>query len=698
MIRIVRQRPWLLPSVICLLVGIGAVASAAVLITPKCDDPTGFQAFLIRKKTLDCTEATIYNENLQSADPRKATLSGWITANNTGSWTKARYFNAGDLGFGREMNCTGSAAANKFACYVKNFGYLGNKDEPELTKQSLQRTHAGIGEFATVAMEYSFDAARENDVTFYAFDDKGKGVSQVKLDSEGVKSIPGACIICHGGKPTDRDRSIIKDSNFLPFDVSTFAFLDSTNKVVRPITRTVSAAGVVTITPNSTALNDTRVKAELDKIKALNRLVLAQNQLANRNQSSPISELIRGSYTNIATTARDEIFTFVPSAFSFAKSKYLGVAAPYCRGCHVATTAALDPLKDPATLTSTVTSHACGKAGFIMPQAQLTDRHLVGDVAKIRTILGLSACNPPQFVDPIPVDPKGSAFATALQTELSFQLGPQGGTVNTVASPASSTGNTIPGSERSVEIAGRGNNTVSVIQAPVGGGRLFFDWSVSSEPNFDFLKLSYLTASGASTEVARISGAVPFTTARFDIPATARWLVFSYTKDVSLSVGRDRGWVDNVQFFSDDPGVNRYSQVLDSNLGFQALLSGGITPPSSRTLKFVEQTAVTSVGKQALEVRGEGSNTGSAIEAKIRSAGVLTFDLRFDKQPGSNATVSVIAWKASSGSILTEASVATSGFQPVSVNVPAGFDRISIDFNQGTSLDVAYVDNVRFTP
>jgi len=70
---------------------------------------------------------------------------------------------------------------------------------------------------------------------------------------------------------------------------------------------------------------------------------------------------------------------------------------------------------------------------------------------------------------------------------------------------------------------------------------LSFYWSVSSEAKFDFLRF-YLNG----TERARISGEVPWTYVNYTLPAGTHEIRWCYTKDVSVSAGLDRGFVDLV--------------------------------------------------------------------------------------------------------------------------------------------------------
>jgi hypothetical protein len=91
------------------------------------------------------------------------------------------------------------------------------------------------------------------------------------------------------------------------------------------------------------------------------------------------------------------------------------------------------------------------------------------------------------------------------------------------------------------------DNGVSALTTTVQGpGQLSFQWRVSSELNYDYLRFSI-----DDVEQAKISGSTAWATLTYPIPAGAHTLKWTYTKDDSTSTGSDAGWVDNVQFVPD---------------------------------------------------------------------------------------------------------------------------------------------------
>ena len=72
---------------------------------------------------------------------------------------------------------------------------------------------------------------------------------------------------------------------------------------------------------------------------------------------------------------------------------------------------------------------------------------------------------------------------------------------------------------------------------------LTFWYRVSSEMNYDYLQVFI-----DGTMQAEWSGTVAWTMASYPLTAGSHTVEWRYTKDVSISVGSDRAWVDDVDF------------------------------------------------------------------------------------------------------------------------------------------------------
>lgn len=102
--------------------------------------------------------------------------------------------------------------------------------------------------------------------------------------------------------------------------------------------------------------------------------------------------------------------------------------------------------------------------------------------------------------------------------------------------------NTGNGSTASMQSGDVGDLGSSVLVAFIEGPGIFiFDWKVSSENGYDFLRFYY-----DGTLNGEISGEQGWTTLGYSIPAGVRNVMWSYEKDGGWSEGQDCGWVDNV--------------------------------------------------------------------------------------------------------------------------------------------------------
>jgi hypothetical protein len=238
--------------------------------------------------------------------------------------TSATYFNAGDLGIGREMHCKSQLQLNAppiVACYVSNYGdgtVNFGADPQAAVARAITGTESGVhtGAFATVAMVYVPPITQDNSVRFMVYGPNDALVNEAQLDSTGHnKGIPHNCITCHGGASYSNVThrvlgagGVENGARFLAFDLDAFGY--------------------------STEAGYTRADQQ-ERFRKLNRII---------TQAAPAAataQLIAGWYAagsvHIAGTTADT--SFVPPGFDgTAKDAkiYRDVVAPSCRGCHAA--------------------------------------------------------------------------------------------------------------------------------------------------------------------------------------------------------------------------------------------------------------------------------------------------------------------------------------------------------------------------
>lgn len=293
------------------------------------------------------------------------------------------YWNAGDLGLGRDMHCINNTTnahsfvpleRKTFACYVTNYRvnvpgtevngnpFTGTPD----IEASIANAARNTNPVATVAMEVShlffrginLLASRGN-VNFIAFDEIRNGVPfsppldtnvgvRSELPRHSGKASPGTCLACHGGtyqpRPADATSGAkVVNGNFLPFNTAASNF-------------------VFTIDPTLSQFSEI---AQRETFRKMNEFVVATQPAA-----IIISDLIKGWYgwcggVSASGCYIDDIsHPFIPDAAAFnnpcattgpgletqtcgwanpsekpkdlSRAVYQQVADVYCRTCHVA--------------------------------------------------------------------------------------------------------------------------------------------------------------------------------------------------------------------------------------------------------------------------------------------------------------------------------------------------------------------------
>jgi hypothetical protein len=250
----------------------------------------------------------------------------------------ATFANSGDLGFGRNMNCTKKLAddgATDVACYVTNYGSINTPDQQDANDANNNNTP-----IATVAMEYSRVENAPGDpilfpddnrtVKFYVYkvaepsavnpgQPNGRVIS-ANLDGVGERPVPQLCVVCHSGhfqqdiattppRPafTTRDDAFM-GSRFLPFDLHFYTFPSARGKA-----------------------------AQQGNIRQLNREYVAIAPAPLDPTTDPITELVSKFYPT-PTSDQDEaavVDGWNIAATPASKDFYTRVFARACRTCHI---------------------------------------------------------------------------------------------------------------------------------------------------------------------------------------------------------------------------------------------------------------------------------------------------------------------------------------------------------------------------
>jgi len=266
----------------------------------------------------------------------------------------AKYYNAGDLGIGRDMYCwsflANLAGARGRACYVTNYGVTGTPPAPQfgLDPQTvIAQVIAGTNPVATVAMIYN-PTLVTNPVQFIVYSGTGGLLDFAALDNVGLTAIahpttpsnanvniPNNCLTCHGTSstytPVTSGASVVAGAYFLPFD---------------------PAANVSAPTANLVFSNASPAYEQgpmLVQMAELNAHVYATDP-------SPATQaFLNGAYHTTAGPTGTSTFddTYVPAGWTSpatgstltaggSTELYNELIKPYCRTCHLSNTTGLD--------------------------------------------------------------------------------------------------------------------------------------------------------------------------------------------------------------------------------------------------------------------------------------------------------------------------------------------------------------------
>jgi hypothetical protein len=164
------------------------------------------------------------------------------------------------------------------------------------------------------------------------------------------------------------------------------------------------------------------------------------------------------------------------------------------------------------------------------------------------------------------------------------------------------------------------HNESSWFQTSVSGpGTLSFYWKVSSESNYDYLRV-YLDGS----EKDMISGEVDWQLKTITIPSGSHTVKWVYSKDVSINVGLDRAWVDQVVFTPSGPTIDLNTALDNPNLTFT---TGG-------NANWAGQSTTFHYGGSAAKSGAIANDQSSWLQTTVTGPGTLSFYWNVSSEDG----------------------------------------------------------------
>jgi hypothetical protein len=237
-------------------------------------------------------------------------LVRWLDV-DIGFWTdplqypnEAVYGNPLDLGVGRRAACAqemkGSPNAGlKTVCYATAHGPTPGTagfNDPN----TISHPQEGVGSDFILSMVIIKDSSG---TTFLALSSAGDFtlLPTVRLDTEGPKIVPFACISCHGGTYNTSTRRV-DGASFLPLDPGLLSFASASDQA-----------------------------AQEEKIRKINRMI------HDAQPGTAIAQYLNGLYHGaIGTAGTVSVPDYVPSSWAAQAGFYRQVVKPHCTMCHLA--------------------------------------------------------------------------------------------------------------------------------------------------------------------------------------------------------------------------------------------------------------------------------------------------------------------------------------------------------------------------
>ena len=239
------------------------------------------------------------------------------------AWPSAAFADLHDLGLGRRVNCTAiaNAPSRVTLCWATSHGTIPPAgqapDAAALASAGEQSTAIKSMNIILISAQGAFfgtweparaitqttDSAQTREDAFV--EASGKRYVTV-LDSQGPKSVPNACLSCHGGR-YDPTRRIVVGASLLPLIPSHLHFSSP----------------------------QARASAE-EQVRRINYLVLESNP--SPTIAAQITALYNGTPGTPGTPANDAA---IPAGWASQPGLYRQVVAPYCGTCHFSQTGLL---------------------------------------------------------------------------------------------------------------------------------------------------------------------------------------------------------------------------------------------------------------------------------------------------------------------------------------------------------------------
>lgn len=161
--------------------------------------------------------------------------------------------------------------------------------------------------------------------------------------------------------------------------------------------------------------------------------------------------------------------------------------------------------------------------------------------------------------------------------------------------------------------------SLAIIDVPIGAKRMLFWYQVSSELNYDFFIVTVKDADGNTLSVPiSASGTVSWTQAIIDVEGAAT-VTLEYDKDVSGTSGSDTAWVDDILFLTEDSSTNAIAFDITG-------VKGDVETPAFIVHNHILGTSTSRL--IAMRRRGDTSRIPLVIQAEEMTSQIADTTLR----------------------------------------------------------------------
>lgn len=216
-----------------------------------------------------------------------------------------------------------------------------------------------------------------------------------------------------------------------------------------------------------------------------------------------------------------------------------------------------------------------------------------------------------------------------------------------------------------------------------GGGVVMFNWKVSSQAGADRLWF-YPSGSGLQSWSGFLSGEAKWGAFATKLPDNNTTLKWSYIKDKTISSGEDRGFLDQVKFFSNED----FSAMLTSHSG------SDLTFDLDGKALWIPVDMINSPDGKALRASAIGHGQFTDLSTVLEGPGILKFDWMVSSEPNDK-------FQFYMGGAPRATIRGLVGWSEKAMIIPSGSVRVSWRYvknisRSGGSLDSAMLDSIHY--